>query len=53
MQDATSYQELLDRLERAETLAAIRQGIEQFERGRGIPFEEAERQLRKEHGFSR
>ena len=28
MQDAVSYQELLDRLERAEALAAIRQGID-------------------------
>jgi prevent-host-death family protein len=53
VQDAESYQALLDRLERAETLAAIRQGIAQFERGEGIPLEEAEGQLRKKHGFSR
>jgi prevent-host-death family protein len=53
VQDADSYQELLDRLERAETVAAIRQGMEQFERGEGIPLEKAERQLRKRHGFSR
>jgi PHD/YefM family antitoxin component YafN of YafNO toxin-antitoxin module len=53
VQDAESYQELLDRLERAETLAAIRQGMEQFERGEGIPLKQAERRLRKNHGFSR
>jgi len=53
VQDADSYQELLDRLERAETVAAIRQGMEQFERGEGIPLEKAERRLRKKHGFSR
>jgi len=53
VQDADSYQKLLDRLERAETVAAIRQGMEQFERGEGIPLEKAERQLRKRHGFSR
>jgi PHD/YefM family antitoxin component YafN of YafNO toxin-antitoxin module len=53
VQDADSYQELLDRLERAETLAAIRQGMEQFERGEGIPLKQAERRLRKNHGFSR
>jgi PHD/YefM family antitoxin component YafN of YafNO toxin-antitoxin module len=53
VQDADSYQELLDRLERAETVAAIRQGMEQFERHEGIPLKEAERRLRKKHGFSR
>ena len=53
VQDADSYQTLLDRLERAETVAAIRQGMEQFERGEGIPLKQAERQLRKKHGFSR
>ena len=53
VQSAHSYQALLDRLERAETVAAIRQGMEQFERGEGIPLKEAERRLRKSHGFSR
>ena len=53
VQDAGSYQKLLDRLERAETVAAIREGMEQFKRGEGIPLEQAERRLRKRHGFSR
>ncbi|MBM3736774.1 MAG: type II toxin-antitoxin system Phd/YefM family antitoxin [Acidobacteria bacterium] len=53
VQNAESYQEMLDRLERAETLAAIRRGMEQAERGEGIPLEEAEERLRKKHGFSR
>jgi PHD/YefM family antitoxin component YafN of YafNO toxin-antitoxin module len=53
VQDADSYQTLLDRLERAETVAAIRQGMDQFERGEGIPLKQAERRLRKKHGFSR
>jgi len=53
VQDADSYQELLDRLERAETVAAIREGMKQFERGEGIPLRQAERRLRKKHGFSR
>ncbi len=53
VQDAEGYQTLLDRLERAETVAAIRQGVEQFERGEGIPLKQAERRLRKRHGFSR
>lgn len=53
VQNATSYQALLDRLERAETVAAIREGMGQAERGEGIPLEEAEARLRKKHGFSR
>jgi len=38
VQDAESYQLMLERLERAETLAAIRRGMEQFDRGEGIPL---------------
>ncbi len=53
VQNAESYQQLLDRLERAETIAAIREGMKQFERGEGIPLQQAERRLRKKHGFSR
>ena len=53
VQDAESYQEMLDRLERAETVAAVRRGMEQATRGEGIPLEEAEKRLRKKHGFSR
>jgi prevent-host-death family protein len=53
VQDAESYQLMLDRLERAETVAAIRRGMEQTGRGEGIPLEEAEKRLRKKHGFSR
>ena len=53
VQDAESYQLMLDRLERAETVAAIRRGMEQAERGEAIPLEEAEKRLRKKHGFSR
>jgi PHD/YefM family antitoxin component YafN of YafNO toxin-antitoxin module len=53
VQDAHSYQALLNRLERAETLAAIRQGMEELKRGEGISLQEAEQKLRKKHGFSR
>ena len=53
VQDADSYQALLERLERAETVAAIRQGMEQFARGEGVSLKRAERRLRKTHGFSR
>ena len=52
VQDAESYQLILERLERAEALAAIARGMEQFERGEGILLDEAENKLRKKHGFS-
>ena len=53
VQDAASYQLILERLERAETIASIRRGIEQAERGEGIPHADAEMRLRKKHGFAR
>ena len=52
VQNAESYQALLDRLERAETIAGIREGMAQFDRGEGIPLEKAARKLRGKHGFS-
>lgn len=53
VQDAESYQQILERLERAETLASIRRGMQQFDQGEGIPLDAAEEQLRQKHGFSR
>jgi len=53
VQDAESYQLILERLDRAETLAAIKRGMDQFDRGKGISLDKAEKQLRKKHGFSR
>lgn len=51
VQNAESYQALLDRLEEAEAGAAVREGIEQIKRGEGIPLPEAKRRLFKKHGF--
>ena len=53
VQNAASYQKMLDRLDRAETLAAIRRGMEQFARYEGITPDQAKTRLRKKHGFSR
>ena len=52
VQDAASYQLILERLERAETLAALKRGIDQIERGESMPLELAAKRLRKKHGFS-
>jgi PHD/YefM family antitoxin component YafN of YafNO toxin-antitoxin module len=52
VQSAEAYQDLLDRLERAEAIAAIRQGIAEFERGEGRPARHALEALRVKHGIS-
>ena len=51
VQDAGSYQEMLDRLENAETMAALRRGLKDAEAGRMIPLDEAVKKLRAKHGF--
>ena len=49
VQDAESYQQLLDKIERLESVAGIRQSIEEFERGEGIPLQQAFDQLRQKY----
>ncbi|MBS1807521.1 MAG: type II toxin-antitoxin system Phd/YefM family antitoxin [Acidobacteria bacterium] len=51
VQDAESYQKLLDSLDRAETLEAIRQGLEDIKAGRTRPVKEFLDDVRKEFGF--
>lgn len=53
VQNAKAYQEMLARIEQAETVAALRQGIAEFERGEGRPAREALEELRQKHGISR
>jgi len=53
VQDAKAYQEMLERIERAEAVTAIRKGMEEFERGEGRPAREALEELRQKHGISR
>lgn len=50
--NAESHPLMAERLERADTLGAIRRGLEQFDQGRGIPLDEAEAQLRRKYGWS-
>jgi PHD/YefM family antitoxin component YafN of YafNO toxin-antitoxin module len=51
VQDAVSYQELLDRLDAAEAIAAIRRGIKDADEGRMIPLKTAAVQLRAKNGL--
>ena len=47
IQDAVAYQKLLERLDYAESVPAIRQGIKEFEQGQGKPARFALAELRK------
>ncbi len=51
VQDAESYQLMLERLERAETVAAIRRGMKDADEGRVMPLKTAAAKLRKKHGL--
>lgn len=52
VQDAESYQTMLDRLEQIDALEGIRRGLEQMDRGEGRPAEEVFAEFRKRHGIS-
>lgn len=49
VQDAGSYQRLLELIDRAEAILGIRKGLESLEKGEGISADEAIRGLRKKH----
>src|SRR5437870_10739664 len=51
VQDAESYQAMLDRLEQIDAIEGIRRGLEQMERGEGQPAEEQFAEFRKRHGI--
>jgi prevent-host-death family protein len=51
VQDAESYQVMLERLERIDALEAIQRGLEQMERGEGRPAEEVFAAFRARHGM--
>jgi prevent-host-death family protein len=48
VQDAASYQRLLDLLDRAEALQGIQQGLEDVENGRTQPVHKAFEEMRRE-----
>lgn len=51
--DAEVFQELLNKIEYAETVQAIKEGIASFERGEGRPAREALGELAQKYGISR
>lgn len=53
VQDAGSYQQLLDALDQAETTAAIHRGLKDAAAGKTMPIASALSRIRKKHGISR
>ncbi|MGH2410908.1 MAG: type II toxin-antitoxin system Phd/YefM family antitoxin [Chloroflexota bacterium] len=51
VQDAESYQALLDRLEQADAIAGIQRGLVQMELGEGRPAKEVFAEFRSRHGM--
>ncbi|WP_414624447.1 type II toxin-antitoxin system Phd/YefM family antitoxin [Calothrix sp. CCY 0018] len=52
VQDAESYQKLLDALERLEAIAGIKQGLEDVEAGRTVSMEGFEQEMRQKYDIS-
>lgn len=52
IQDAESYQAMLEKLDYVETLEAIRQGLEEAERGESRPASVVFAELSAKHGIS-
>lgn len=47
VQDAESYQRMIDLLDRAETIEALREGLESVRAGRTMSLDEFDREMRK------
>ena len=53
VQDASSYQKMLEVLDRAEAIEGIRRGLDAMARGEGRPAEQVFERLRKRHQIPR
>ncbi|NES99232.1 MAG: type II toxin-antitoxin system Phd/YefM family antitoxin [Sphaerospermopsis sp. SIO1G1] len=51
VQDAESYQRLIDRLELLESVAKIRKSINEFEQGEGMPLNQAFAEFKEKYGI--
>ena len=52
IQDATSYQKLLDTIEELETIIGIKQGLEDLAQGRARPVNQFIEEMQRKHGIS-
>lgn len=52
VQDAKSYQRLLDLAERLATIEAVKEGMAEINAGKGVSMEDAKKRVRSKHGIS-
>ena len=50
-QPLATYRELLERIDYLETIVGIRKGLDEFEQGEGIPFDQAKTSLEQKLGI--
>lgn len=53
VQDAAAYSAMIEELERAYVVEAVRVGLEQSEAGKTIPWEQVAREMRAKYGLPR
>ena len=53
VQDAASYQQVLDLMDRFEAVEAIRRGLDQMYRGKGRPLAQFSKRMRRKYGIPR
>ena len=53
VQDATSYQELLELVDRLEAIEGIKRGLEEADRGEGVTLEEFDKEMRRKYDIPR
>ena len=53
VQDATSYQELLELVDRLEAIEGIKRGLADADRGEGVTLEEFDKEMRRKYEIPR
>ena len=53
VQDAASYQDLVEAADRFEAISALQEGMAQSERGEGVSLSEFDKRTRAKHGIPR
>ncbi len=53
VQDATSYQKLLELVDHLEAIEGIKRGLEEADRGEGVTLEEFDKEMRRKYEIPR
>jgi PHD/YefM family antitoxin component YafN of YafNO toxin-antitoxin module len=53
VQDASSYQQLLETIDRLEAIEGIQRGLGEIKAGKGKPLDQVDRAIRKKHRIPR